>query len=66
MIITMLFIDFPRGKPGEESARLVRDMGDAHFRGPLQQQQLAALRRTCGAAVDHGEIEMGTDITICI
>ena len=30
---------------GSESTRLVREMGDAHFRAPLEEQQLAALRR---------------------
>ena len=29
---------------GAESARLVRDMGDAHFRAPLQKEQLEALK----------------------
>ena len=30
--------------PGAESARLVRDMGDAHFRAPLGKEQLEALK----------------------
>lgn len=62
---------------GEESARLVRDMGDANFRGPLAPQQLAALRCAskiallrpgdlflCSGGVAHATISVSEQLTV--
>eukprot|EP00434_Breviolum_minutum_P019477 symbB.v1.2.017179.t1/scaffold1291.1/size126360/2 len=69
-----ILITWPAGK---ESAELVRDMGDAHFRGPLQPQQLAALKRAsrvallrpgdlflCSGGVAHATISVSEKLTV--
>eukprot|EP00933_Yihiella_yeosuensis_P009064 TRINITY_DN11484_c0_g6_i2.p1 TRINITY_DN11484_c0_g6~~TRINITY_DN11484_c0_g6_i2.p1 ORF type:complete len:302 (-),score=78.73 TRINITY_DN11484_c0_g6_i2:62-967(-) len=62
---------------GEESARLVAEMGDAHFRPPLGEQQLAALRCAsriallrpgdmflCSGGVAHATISASEELTV--
>ncbi|CAE8616849.1 unnamed protein product [Polarella glacialis] len=62
---------------GSESARLVAEMGDAHFRPPLGQQQLAALRCAskvallrpgdlflCSGGVAHATISASEELTV--
>ncbi|CAJ1363028.1 unnamed protein product [Effrenium voratum] len=62
---------------GSESTRLVREMGDAHFRAPLEEQQLAALRCAariallrpgdlfiCSGGVAHATLSVSEELTI--